>query len=1760
MFDADEAIAVVGLAAKVPGAHDVEEYWLNLVRGRESVTALTDDELRGRGVPQRVLDDPAYVKAAAAAPDPEFFDATLFGMTAREAQTCDPQIRMFLEAAHAAIENAGYDPATLNTGAGVFASAGPPFYAEQNLMPHRDIADSPLASVMTLNHGGYIATMASYKLDLRGPSVTVQTACSSTLVALHMAGQSLRMGDCDVAVVGGADVEFPLGHGYRWTPGTVLSRDGHCRPFDAAADGTVFGGGACAVVVKRLADALADRDHISAVIRGTAVNNDGADKVSFGAPSPSGQTAVVMEAMALAGVRPEEISYVEAHGTGTALGDPIEVAALSDAYAALAGARLPAASCAIGSVKGNIGHLGPVAGLAGFIKTVLALEREQLPPSINFSTPNPRLELPTTPFRVQDRLEAWPRQKDRPRRASVSSMGIGGSNVHMVLEEAPAQAYTPHTSEPRVLVWSAPDADAERTVRDQLAASFTRRGEQVFADTAATLQHGRTVHPVRAAAVCSSAHEAARTLGSATGRVVTTGGPVREPRPVHLLFPGQGSQQVAMARGPYQRIPAFARALDDWFDLLQSPDLPLRDCWLGTAGAPDITETVIAQPLLFAVESALAQLWQEAGVRPDVLLGHSIGELVAATVAGIFTPDDAAKLVLARARAMRDFAAGGGMLAVATTEAAVADLLDGTVAVSVVNEPEQTVLSGSDRDLAEVAALLAERGVSSKRLRTSGAFHTPLLRPAADAFEQVAAGVVGKPPAIPVVSAATGRPISASEAADPAFWARQLVTPVRFADALDVLLQTDDAIVVETGPGRVLTGIARRHQRVRSGHADVVGSLPQRSGDDDADLEAMLSAAAHLWTGGHDLDWQRLGQARPRHRVPVPGYPYQRKRYWIDPPTATAAVAPVTAAVDEPQSPYATVQWTPSQAGPRPPDRHGATAVLFLPAEKRRALDVVLAAQRAGMRTVRVRPAESWHSGDEFGVRPGSYQDIARVFAELAGRETRPDVLIHAFGAAAWEPASVGTVQRQLDLSFSSLHAIVQHGLRPRGDGRLPALVCLTTGAADVSGADSVEPVKGTLPAAVRTLVLEIPWLSCRLIDLSANTPIENLRDELCRDGEPMVALRGRTRWLPSEQPLHVEPGEAEPIRRNGVYVITGGLGGLGLATLKRFAATGACPRIALLGRTVPPEGAELDRLPAAADEWTTRVTAAVREATAMGAEVRMVACDVGDVRQVRRALDVVTARFGPVNGLLHLAGVAGDGVLQGRRPEQAAQVLRPKVLGTYALAEAFTGRPALDFAVLFSSRAAVDGLIGSGDYAAANGVLDLFARTPGLPADRVLSVNFPSWTTVGMASRELAARAAARDAIRWESILDPGDWMLAEHRAGDRPLLPGTGHLELVLRAYGQELPGSGPVILTDAAFVTPLYVSARRRVRVEFTADGSGHRWVVTSRTADDPDAAWARHVTGRVERQEVDPAALDLAVLRNATTARPAPDLTRRQGSFTLGPRWQSVRELRTRDDDRLVTLRLPEQFAGDLDTHPLHPALLDLATAAARDDDDPPAVPLLYARMVVLGPLPAEVTSHVRRRSATAELIVADVDVADAHGRVLVSIEGFTMRHHGAASGEIRPAAPVSAGDEPVVGIDPATGTDMLLALLAAGTPEQVVVRPFRDGRPARSAPAGADVTPVESPPATDTDTFVAVQSTPADRSPVGERLRTLWGRTLGVEDIANDDDFFDLGGDSLSAIDLMAGIRDTFGVELTIGTLFERSTLAELITLVEQGRS
>ncbi|MEU9036336.1 type I polyketide synthase [Streptomyces sp. NPDC048352] len=1831
-----EPIAVIGLAGRFPGARDADAFWRNLQEGRESVLFPSDEELTGAGVPPEALRDPDYVKAVAMAPGIDEFDARFFDLSPRDATSTDPQIRIFLEAAHAAMENAGYDPERI-ADVGVFGSVGVNRYVDLLTgSDHSNVRSASGMSVGVLNNSDYVATLVSYKLGFHGPSMTVQTACSSSLLTVHLAAQALRNGECEIALAGGSDVEFPLGHGHWWAPGSPMTPDGHCRPFDKDANGTIFGSGAGVVVLKRLSDALADGDTIRAVVRGTAVNNDGSGKVGFSAPSVTGQSAVVAEALEVAGVHPAQMSYVEAHCTGTPLGDPIEVTALTRAYQSLADGDLEPGGCAIGSVKGNVGHLGHASGVTALIKVVLSLENEQIPPSINCAAPNPKLGLESSPFRVNTELTPWPRTTGTPRLAGVSSLGIGGTNVHAIVEEGPSPALTAPDGKDRLLVWSGKTPGAEREYRDRLAEHLGRTGAAAFADTAATLQQGRTAHLHRAAVVAADPATAVAALTDPGASKLVVGRGAAVPRGVVFLLPGQGTQHAGMARGLYGTEYTFTRAFDECLDLFDEHGLAVRTAWRTAESDDRLQDTSLAQPLLFAVEYALSRMWLSWGIRPAGLLGHSIGELAAAAVAGVFGLAEGTALVAARARAMEE-TEPGGMYAVAASAETLAPLLPASLSLAVVNGPRQTVIAGPLPELAAFAEVLKADGISSRPVRTSHAFHSPMMAEAAAKFERAFEGVELRPPAIPIHSAATGRPVTDEEATTPAFWARQLTDPVRFGPALDALLRDDDLLLLEVGPGRTLAALATRHPALDASRHTVVATLPRPGGGSDhdgADWRSAMDALAVIWTEGHDVAWDVVGQQVPLRRIPLPGYPYQSVRHWVDAPALrhgtgdsalpatgeTAAPAAAGAVTDRPAagqpaaagSPFTTLSWeeTPRTASLRPPK--DVPVVALLPADPDRALELTVALQRAGMRVTRVQPGGTYEEdGTGFRVRPGEAEDMERMLRTLTGRGVLPRTLVHAWTLGAGQPLSSATVRERLDASFHSLVALTQQGARHAAGGGMPALLVLTENSADVSGAEAVDPVNAMAHGLVRTVALEDERVVCKLVDVGAGVGEETLVAELADWQVPgVVALRGDRRWTRTEREYHPRPAPRPALREGGVYLITGGLGGLGMEVAKGLARTGLRPRLVLLGRTGMPEGEERERLLAAGDARTVRLAADLAELAASGAEYRVFACDVTDPRSLRRAADVAVARFGPVTGVLHLAGVAGDGMLAFRDRERTSSVLAPKVLGTLALAELFADRPKLDFFVSFSSRAALMGLRGGGDYAAANAFLDAFAGTPAPAGCRMLSINWPAWNTVGMAVPALAARdgrpqdgppAAAVRHRTWSTELTPAECpALDEHRISGKAVLPGTGHLDLVVRAFRAEVLGArpAPVHLADVVFLRPLVVETRAVVEVSWEPEeGSGGRWRFTVASVPADGGVRQVHVTGSAAESTAPAGRVDTRELRARHTLGRARAAGRKkpQRLFSLGPRWNNVVSVDSVPGDRaehLVALALPEVFADEAAGHALHPALLDSATSHARDPErDSFHLPFMYRSLTLYAAsLPARLLSHIRRQDSADGLIVADVTLVSEDGELLAEIAGFTMRR--VEDGTFIEAAAASAAtsdDSPAPrtrevprdgalavqsGIDPETGTRLLLDLLDAVTPRQVAVAPYRDGLPLpvaeprspavpgsgpAAAPAPSSTSPAASPPPAPAAPLAAPapapartpEAVPSGADPVEERLRQLWAASLGMETISPDDDFFDLGGNSLTAVELMSQIRKHYRLDLSIAALFDYPTLRTL---------
>ncbi len=763
-------IAIVGMAGRFPGAKNVPEFWANLVGGVESISFFTKQEMAESGVPASLIANPGYVAAAAVLPDVDLFDAAFFGFTPREAALLDPQSRLFMECVWEALEDAGLVPDRFDGLIGVFGGAGASRYFMRNVLPASARLDGAGAyQAMIANDKDFMPPWVSYKLNLRGPSVAVQTSCSTSLVAVHMACQSLLTYQCDVALAGGVSLGLDRKAGYLYQDGGILSPDGHCRPFDARAQGTIHGSGAGVVALRRLEEAVADGDAIVAVIKGSAINNDGAVKVGFTAPGVEGQAEVIAMAQAVAGVDADSIEFVEAHGTATPLGDPVEVAALTRIFRRQ---TLRRGYCALGSVKSNVGHLDAASGIAGLIKAALAVERGCVPPTLHFREPNPHISLGETPFFVNPDVRAWP-DGAKPRRAAVSSFGIGGTNAHLVLEQAPARRVSGTSRSWQILALSARTLPALDRATDGLADALCEPPEAPLADTACTLLTGRKAFEHRRVVVCESVSGALDAIDADDPARVFTGVASASPRPVTLMFPGQGSQHVDMARDLYEQEPVFRTELDRCAGIVRStagfdlaavlfPSPAERE-----RSSDRLDRTDLCQLALFSVEFALARFIASLGVTARNFIGHSIGEYVAACLAGVFTVEDAIGVVAARGRLMAGMPPGD-MLAVSVSEAQVKSWIDpGRLSIAVVNSPTACVVAGPAGAVAELAAALEDRGVLHRRLHVSHAFHSHMMDAALPPFRAVMSRVALRPPRTPFISNVTGTWIRPDEATDP---------------------------------------------------------------------------------------------------------------------------------------------------------------------------------------------------------------------------------------------------------------------------------------------------------------------------------------------------------------------------------------------------------------------------------------------------------------------------------------------------------------------------------------------------------------------------------------------------------------------------------------------------------------------------------------------------------------------------------------------------------------------------------------------------------------------------------------------------------------------------------------------------------------------------------------------------------------------------------------------------------------------------------
>jgi amino acid adenylation domain-containing protein len=1678
-------IVVIGMSGRFPGARDIHEFRDNLEKGIECITFFTDRELERSGIVPEILNNPNYIKARGVFQDADCFDAGFFDYSPGHAALMDPQVRLFHECCWEALEDACYVPDTYQGSIGLYAGASPNItWMMSNI--NGEMSPSEQYELLNLN-GPSFTTLVSYKLNLKGPALSIQTTCSTSLVAVDTACQSLQRGTCDMALAGGVFLFFPNTSGYLYQEGMVLSPDGHCRTFDAKAAGTMTGNGAGIIVLKPMEQAMADGDHIYGVIKGSATNNDGQRKVGYTAPSVEGQAEVIRAALDTAGIDPETIGYIEAHGTGTPLGDPVEIEGLKLAFN-----TTKRNYCGIGSVKSNIGHLDAAAGIAGLIKALLVLKHKRIPPTINCETPNPVIDIANSPFYINTRLREWT-QGSHPRRVGVSSFGIGGTNAHVVLEEFPGwtRELVPMPDAQlspnyQLILLSAKTRSALENMRENLAIHLKQNPDISLEDAAYTLKIGRKAFQHRGMLVCSTIDEAVEILSSPSESPAKFQyWPAKEEdNPVIFMFPGQGSQYVNMGLELYQTKPGFREEIDHCFKIIKpltgydikeilypgdsvsevsrvsgsnsddfaelpgTADSPLER---GTpdprkgGGVLNINQTEIAQPLLFVFEYALAKLLMKWGIKPYAMIGHSIGEFVAACLAGVFSLEDALYLVTSRGKLMQSMPAGS-MLSVSIPGDQLEPLLNEELSTAAVNSMSNYVISGPIDAVNGLESQLKEKGYNSRRLHTSHAFHSKMMDPIITAFQEKVGQIKLSKPQIPYISNVTGNWTAAEEAMNPEYWAKHLRCTVRFAQGLEKLSQGKNPIFVECGPGKALSTFVKHSADKDKESGPFIVNLVRHPQDNVTDNYYLLNKLGRLWLYGLNLDWEKFYLGERRYRISLPTYCFDKQRYWIegDPYQANKEMLSRDIRLknqEEITDWFYIPSWQRADLEIKPVDTIslGANCLLFID-DTGFGTQMMKPLQEKCRNLVTARASKAFkkESQRSYLLNPGESSDYDALFKELRELNMIPGSIVHLWTITVnhREESRLEGTENLQELGFYSLQNIVQALGRLSHTDNIRIEV-VTNNMQDVTGEEELCPGKATVLGPVKVIPREYPNISCRSIDIvlpkSTNRENEKLIHQLMTEftvenQDRVIAYRNGGRWLQTYEQM--TPGKSQPfisrLKEKGVYLLTGGLGGMGMVLAEHLAKT-AQAKLILTGRSPFPAKEDWDKWLHTHQEKDS-VSIKIRKLKELekhGAEVLVAAADAADNAQMQKAITMAEERFGPINGILHMAGEADyDGMIQ-RRPRRATEnIMASKVKGTMVL-DSILGETDLDFFILFSSISSIAGPFGQVGYTAANIFLDAYAHyKTSKNCTYTASINWDAWQGVGMAVDAVKQSRNLTHPLFQRVITDKRDkkqtvylshfsvnkhWFLDEHRViKGKPTLPGTAYLEMARAAF-EIHGGPGDIEIKDLYFISPLVLEDEqekevRTILVKREEEGAFDFKIIS---LENPlEEKWQEHARGKIsnikEKSLVEHEIKTIQVKCNKRQITISEEEFNSQEVF--GPRWNNRKWVKIGKNQALAFLELPEVFAPDLKSMQLHPALMDTATAFFLEEiqNKENYLPFSYKRVTIKGNLPRKIYSYsryVENNSNSDESIAFDISIMDMWGKELIEIKSYMFRKIG-----------------------------------------------------------------------------------------------------------------------------------------------------------------
>ncbi|WP_136807583.1 type I polyketide synthase [Desulfosediminicola flagellatus] len=1350
---AETDIAVIGMSCRFPGANNPSSFWRNLIEGRESITFFSREELAAAGLDSSLYDHQSYVRARGVLDNIDSFDAAAFDMTPSEAAMTDPQHRLFLECAWEAMEDGGYDGSNYRGPVGVYGGSGANSYLRDNVLPvsHKDDL-AGLYQVMQANEKDFLATKTAYKLNLTGPAITVQTACSTSLVAVHCGCQAILNGECDMALAGGVSIFLPQICGYRYQEGMILSPDGHCRAFDASASGTVMGSGAGVVLMKRLEDALEDRDYIYGVIKGGAVNNDGAGKVGFSAPGVEGQITVIREALAVSGVYPSEIGYVEAHGTATPMGDPVEIEALRRAFGKKSQFQN---ECFIGSVKTNIGHCDAASGIAGFIKTLLTLKNGIIPPSLHYEKPNPAINFEDTPFKVCTRPTNW-EARSGPRLAGVSSFGMGGTNAHVIVQQAPDRKKTASRRSFSLLPISAKTVTAVTASAHQLGGDIEAHPEKEMQNIAFSLQVGRRPLNNRIFYIGSNRNEVTKALSESHDvdrlRICTLDG--RMSPVITFMFPGQGSQYVGMGRELYVTEKVFRANIDYCAEILIPVlGLDLRN-YINTRDnslAEELQQTSIAQPVLFSVEYAYAMLLAEWGIHPKSMIGHSLGEYVAACMAGIFNLPDALRLVAARGALMQR-QPKGLMVAVALAPQEVVPFLSKEVSLAADNGSSCTV-SGPSAAVHDFIGLCSSEGIAHTVLKTSHAFHSAMFDEAMDEFAAIVKDIPREVPRIEILSNLTGHRLSDHEAVDPWYWARHLRHTVRFNDGLDALLTAPGRLLLEVGPGNTLAGIAMRDRSLEENqHIIGVGCHPR---DETGCDRALFSAIGKMWTFGVKVDWQAFNEHDDVRRIPLPTYPFEREVHWM------AAVQKSTSVSEDKPQLLPADEWLFTAAWRRLSQRergssHNHRDQWIVISNSGQGSDAVIRGLKTrGVQLSVVTPAEKFcdHVDGNISADVSDPEHLGQLLHTFTDAKKLSIVHIPSLHN---QSSSIIWDEQTIRFTIALAQALDTH----KRNGQVFCDI-LTHGIYDITGDERLIPAHAAYVAIAQSLSREYPAFHCRCIDcgiedthaLWSDTRVEMLVNELMTaERKQTIALRGGYRWQQYyESVSHAAPDVV--FRDRGTYLITGGLGDIGLA-LADYISRQCNANLILTRKSYFPEQDGWDAWLAEHENnnQTSVIISRLMTMLERGTAVMAVSADVSSQQEMQTLLAGAENRFGRIDGCIHAAGVTGADALCSYRDmtvEKFRMISSPKLDGYRILRDIMADREP-DFLIAMSSLSAILGGTGMGAYGAANAIMATQITSDNRTDDRWLCIDWDGWRFNELSTELSEDSSGENDSVRY--------------------------------------------------------------------------------------------------------------------------------------------------------------------------------------------------------------------------------------------------------------------------------------------------------------------------------------------------------------------------------------------------------------------------